>query len=1201
MRIKKLEIHGFKSFADRASILFGEGITGVVGPNGCGKSNVVDAIRWCMGEMSAKHLRGRAMQDVIFSGSDSRGPLGMAEVTLTFHNDGDAPPQYAPFTEIAVTRRLHRDGTSEYLVNKVPARLRDITDLFLGTGAGTRAYSIIEQGRIGFVVSARPEDRRSLIEEVAGITKFKVRKKAAERRLEATEQNLLRVNDIVTELERQLGSLRRQARKAERYRELKTELRDLDLHAASLEFLRLAAVEKVQIAERDSLETRIVDAQAALDAADAGLEVDRLRLVEEERKLQEEQQASAESDAKLAALERDVTHWRHQLEDAVARLESARIEVADARQRIAATDSERETLEHVLAEYESGRGADRGQIEELEAMVAEMQQQLTTIDREVEARRKDALEHVHGVAQQRAVVTGLQKQRVDIRTRLENAVAEQDGLVMKRAEAERARDALTTQATELQGDLGDWREKLTQLRAEATKVGALASEAAKKLAAQSNELNQRRSRLHSLEEIARRFEGYSDGVRTLLGARDENGETQEGGKPVVSGIRALVTDVLSTTPTYERAVEAALGHRVQYLVVDSHTDAAAAIAYLRENKGGLGGFLPAAPRLTQPWSAVAISSGVLGTARALVTSKPGYEDVAEYLLADTLVVDTLETALSLWSQGATDTRLFGKLFVTLDGEVVDKGGAVTGGSHEGAGLLAKRREIRELGAQVEELERAFAAGQAESEALETRRLQLEVDAQQLDKDIRAAELEKLEIDKDLEAAHKEVTRLAERLEVLGYEVSQRHEELADLDEAERDASALAQKAEDGQKQVETQLTTLAERRKDKVADLDERAVALTTAKVQLAAREEKAHGARAALERLADVNAELAARISRDENTIADSERLAEELRMRIGDGGEALSDTLRVAQERRSRLSEARGRYETERGGMGGIEQRLREQRKALEGMQQALLQVRMELQRLELERQRLLEQTAERHDVQLLSVVTDYHLRAVPGPEEQERRAELERAIKSIGPINLTAIDECADVETRYEFLKKQRDDLQSALDSLRRAIQRINRASRERFKQAFDAVNEMFQQVFPRLFRGGEARLVLTESEDLLEAGVDIVAMPPGKKAQNVTLLSGGEKALTATALVFAIFLIKPSPFCVLDEVDAPLDDVNVGRFNDILRDISRISQFIVITHNKTTMSEADRLYGITMEEPGLSKVVSVDLSLAAGVAA
>ncbi len=1186
MRIKKLEIHGFKSFADRATLSFGDGITGVVGPNGCGKSNIIDAVRWCMGEMSAKHLRGRAMQDVIFAGSDSRGPMGMAEVTLTFQNDGDVPPQYAPFTDIAVTRRLHRDGTSEYLINKVPARLRDITDLFLGTGVGTRAYSIIEQGRIGFIVSAKPEDRRQLIEEVAGITKFKVRKKAAERRLQATEQNLLRVNDIVSELERQLASLRRQAKKAERYRELKGELRDLELHAASLEYLRLDVVEKVALRNQEQLHAALQDAQAALAASEAGLEADKLRLFEDERQLQAEQQKSAATDARVAGLERDVAHWRTQLEDTLERVELARNDVSDARVRLAAAEAEEAALATSHGEHAELRERDTATIEAIAAAADAMQSQLAAIDHDIEACRKDGIEHVHGAAQQRTLAKNLGRQRGDLVTRLEQVGSEKALNEERHAEALLLREQLASRVANLQHELSSWRTRWVELgeELEATTVRVDESEAL--VASLREELNQKRSRLHSLEEIARRFEGYSDGVRTLLGG--------ESGEPQVAGIRALVTEVLTAAPKYERAIEAALGERLQYLVVDGHDDAAQAIAFLKEHDGGRGGFLPVAPRLGERFGAMAVSAGVLGTARSLVEVKAGFAGVADYLLADVLVVDTLDTALGLWSQGATDARLAGKIFVTLSGEVVDKGGAVGGGSNEGVGLLAKRREIRELSQHVADLDGKLRAACEHHDRLEAERLQLEVSRQQLDKDIRAAELEKLELDKDLQAAEKELTRLGERLEVLTYEGAQRQEELLAIDEEERLAVTLAEQAEAGQADVERRLAELNERRQQQAAVLEERKGELTSAKVQLAARDEKLTASLAAMERLRESVQALRQRIVRDEATMVEGERSTVELRARIEDGSAELAELVGEAQALRQSLSEARARYESERTGMGDVEQELRAQRRESESRHEQLTELRMELQRLQLERARLCEQVSERYDLDLLSILCDFHLRPPPGAAEEERRAEIERSIRAIGPINLTAIDECAEVEQRYSFLNQQREDLSSALEALRRAIQRINRASRERFREAFEAVNEMFQQVYPRLFHGGEARLTLVESDDVLEAGIEIIAMPPGKKPQSVTLLSGGEKALTATALIFAIFLVKPSPFCVLDEVDAPLDEANVGRFNEMLREICKFSQFIVITHNKHTMSEADRLYGITQEEPGCSKLVSVDLS-------
>ncbi|MBN1960084.1 MAG: chromosome segregation protein SMC [Deltaproteobacteria bacterium] len=1194
MRIKKLEIHGFKSFADRVVLSFGDGITGVVGPNGCGKSNVVDAIRWCMGEMSAKHLRGRAMQDVIFAGSDSRGPTGIAEVTLTFHNDGNAPPQYAVFSEIAVTRRLHRDGSSEYIINKVPARLRDITDLFLGTGAGTRAYSIIEQGRIGFVVSARPEDRRSLIEEVASITKFKARKKAAERRFEATEQNLRRVNDIVSELERQLGSLRRQARKAERYKELREELRDLELHGASLEYLNLGVLEKVQEAQRVQLESTIEDLNAAFANSEAGLEIERLRLTEEERVLMASQQTTAEMDARIAALERDLSHWKSRFFETKERIQTACRDLEEARVRLTYTDSERVEAQQATVTYEQEANKSRELINAAASALIKMQTELSALDVELDMHRKDALEHVHGAAQGRAHAKNLERQRVDVQTRLENASSEQQDLQLRRAETQRRCEVLAQQFEQLQTDLTNYHEQIAGLREQLNITNAETDHFEALLQNLRDQLGAKRSRLESLQEIARRFEGYSDGVRSIFGACDEHGTPQEGGTPVVAGIRALVSDVLNVTSEYERAIEAALGNRVQYLIVDSIDDGAAAIAFLQQTSSGQSGFIPIAPRQRERWSAMAVPEGVLGVARSFVSPDEGYEQVADYLLSEVLIVDNIDIARRLFAAGVSDERVANKILVTISGEVIDIGGVITGGSVEGAGLLQKRREIRELAQEVEQLTQVYQTRKAEQEDLETQRLQLEIDVQQLDKDIHEGELERVQIVKDKQAAEKEHNTINERLEVLAYELTQRCEELAEIDTEERTVLAQAVSAEAGREQSEAQLAFLSEQRRTLALKIDSQSEELTEAKVQLAAHEEKLAAAKATVQRLATTHKELANRIERDDVTMGEGEVAAAELEQKITQGSEQLSDLVSQTQMLHTQLNEARGRYETERAGIGDVEQKMRSQRNELDSMREKLLNTRMEIQRLNLERQRLIDQVAERYDVVLATIITDYHLRSLPGTHADSRRGELDRAIRAMGPINLTAIEECAEIEGRHTFLVQQRDDLQSALDSLKRAITRINRQSRERFRAAFDAVNEMFQQVFPRLFRGGEARLELVENGDVLEAGVDIIAQPPGKKLQNVGLLSGGEKALTATALVFSIFLIKPSPFCVLDEVDAPLDEANVGRFNQMLQEISKLSQFIVITHNKLTMSEADRLYGITMEEPGMSKVVSVDLS-------
>ncbi|HSI05115.1 MAG TPA: chromosome segregation protein SMC, partial [Myxococcota bacterium] len=732
---------------------------------------------------------------------------------------------------------------------------------------------------------------------------------------------------------------------------------------------------------------------------------------------------------------------------------------------------------------------------------------------------------------------------------------------------------LTERRDVLAGQISEWRGRVAENRATLETAIRQVGESETRLRSLRDTLAERRSRLESLQEIARRFEGYSDGVRSLM--------RPDGGEPAVAGIRALITDVLEVPPELERAVEAALGERLQYVVVDAQSVGVTAIAHLQQVAGGRSGFVPMTPRT----SAVTARGNALDRVKA----RPGFEKVAEYLLADVSIADSLDAALMAFSADQSPLR-----YVTSTGEVLDAFGTLIGGSEEGTGLLAKRREIRELEEIVASLDAEHETARADHLRLETSRLQLEVDIQQLEKDLHAADLERIETSKDLEAAMADAQRAGDRAEIVEFERSQASDELAKSASETRTAEEAAGRAEEEQRSIEQRARDLAERRAAMAEELAARADELTRAKVEGATRAEKLTGTKAAAQRLQQTIHELTQRIERGQGAIRHNETAGQELTQRIDEGQQVALTTSAEALRRREELSAARDRYEADRQSVAVVEQALREQRKSGDATTERLTAVRLELQRLELERVRIGDHILERHDVRIEHVMTDYHLRPMPGPEARQKATELDRAIKALGPINLTAIDECAEIETRYGFLVTQRDDLTNALDSLKRAIQRINRASRERFQEAFDAVNEMFQQVYPRLFRGGVARLELIQGQDdVLESGVEIIAQPPGKKLQNVSLLSGGEKALTATALVFAIFLIKPSPFCVLDEVDAPLDEANVGRFNEMLREISKISQFIVITHNKNTMSQADKLYGVTMQEPGMSTLVSVNL--------
>jgi len=1182
MRIKSLEICGFKSFAERTKLTFGDGITGVVGPNGCGKSNIIDSIRWAMGEMSAKHLRGRAMQDVIFAGSDSRGPVGMAEVTLTFHNDGNVPMEFMEYSEIGITRRLHRDGKTEYLINKVPCRLRDITDLFLGTGVGTRAYSIIEQGRIGFIVNSRPEDRRSLIEEVAGITKFKARKKAAERRMKSTEQNLSRVNDIIAELERQLASLKRQAQKAQRYKRLREEQRGLDLHRASHRVFGLLEEQQECRELLHRLSQQVDDASRSIDSDEGLLEADKLKMLEVERNIQARQAVSSDADTKVVSMRRDIEHWSEQLTEARNRIATARTHQRDTNSRLEQSSGERVTLVGQLDELENNSGGDQDRLETLTARVEGLQQRLTTSDREVESLRTRAVELVHHAAQQRARISGLEKQKVDTQRFTENLLVEQSELSQLCADARIKHEELVGRDDALGSQLNEWRESLNKSHGLFKEVSGRVGLLMEQLNALNGRLTKRSSRLQSLEEIARSLEGYSEGVKALMGPE---------GETVLEGVKALVTDILSVPADYEVAVEAALGERLQYLVVQDLEVAQAAVKWLKEGESGRGGFIPL--KTKHPASSLDVKGpGVIGTALDLVTYDPAYSDIARSLLSNVVFVENIEAARNNLGALQNSQNSSGRL-VTLEGEILESSGVMVGGTAEGGGLLASKREIRELKDEVILIEAELKDTGEKQESLEQERLQLEIDIQQLDKEVRAAEIEKVELTKDRETARIELRRLSERSEVLEYELEARRDEGINIAQELAEAKESAEQAEAGQRDSEEQVSTVLAQRSGLVEELEIHSEDLTALKVTIASREERLSAMKSAIDRLSMNQSEQQDRLGQDELSIAEGEALIAELSERLEIGHEDIGELVERAQNLRDAVSQARQKYEEKRQKFNEIEQALRDRRRNSSSLQGTVNEERMRLQRLEMEQQRLCDQILERHDVMLMEVAKDYEGQPAPGAEAEARIEEIERLIKNMGSINLTAIDEHDEVSERHIFLTGQRDDLMEALGSLRKAINQINRTSRIRFKEAFEAVNEMFIKVFPRLFRGGRAELRLCDSDDLLECGVDIIAQPPGKKLQNVGLLSGGEKALTATALVFSIFLIKPTPFCVMDEVDAPLDDANVGRFNEMLREISKVSQFIVITHNKQTMSHLDRLYGITMEEPGMSKVVSVDL--------
>ncbi len=1186
MRIKRLDITGFKSFMDHMVFSFDDGITGVVGPNGCGKSNVVDAIRWVMGEQSAKNLRGRGMEDVIFNGSETQPPLNMAEVSLTFKvEERDIlAPQYAGYPEITVTRRLFRSGESEYLINKTICRLLDVTELFLGTGVGTKAYSIIEQGRVGLIVSSKPEDRRSLIEEAAGITKYKARRRAAERKMEYTQQNLLRVTDITKELESRLDSLARQAKKAEKYKKLRAEAREIELHTASHRFLELHAEAKVLQARLENLSGEEREGLDRLRASEADLD--------NRRAVSDAQAGALETlSAEVHALESQVKldaqsleHWEKDIRETQARIDTAQAERASLVQRreelVTSTAAREQELMGLAGSYREDEEAMIAAGEELRRLT-ERQLELST---RLELERHGLMQVTSRLANHESNLLNLARQKADLQSRrgklaveLEAARAEEAALDKSRAEVALRLEETQKSAHELAERKGQEEEVLQRTRQAFAENEIL-------VISSREGLSDKRSRLTSLVELQRNYEGFDRGVRAVMVKAGEGHRS--------NGIFGLVADVVSAAPRFEKAIEAALGAALQHVVVESRAKGFELIDYLKSHTEGRSTFLPvdalpthpelAEPDLTRP--------GVLGAAYAEVQCEDALRPVVTALLGDVVIVTDLGCARSYAAETGGRYTL-----VTLDGEVLHRAGPMTGGALEGAaiGALQKKREISELSEDVRAAEERYNEILTRHYTLQKQISQLEGVLKGLAKNQHAEELNLANHEKDLHRAGADLSRLRDRIGALQTEEEQFQQNVTGL-EAEEEASrgevahgqADHQRREEQVKEITAELESLKQRAADASASL-------TSLRVKVAAGSERGEAARKELEQLVASRSELEGRIDRLEATLAEGLARAAELSARLEEGRASREGMAADFAARGAELEGRRKDHAEEVARMREDEVALRELREKLDSVTQGVSQISLKEKELALELSHLISQVEERHQAQLHEHVQNYHLQPLLGPEAEVRLRDLRAQLEKMGEINLTAIEEHAEIAKRFDFLNAQKLDLESSQAQLTEAIHKIDKTSRERFKQTFDVVNDKFQQVYPRLFGGGRASLVLTEDAGGGEPGVEILAQPPGKKLQSVGLLSGGEKALTAVALIFGIFLIKPTPFCLLDEVDAPLDEGNVGRYNEMVREMSSQSQFILITHNKRTMEIVDTIYGVTMEEPGISKLVSVKM--------
>lgn len=1184
--LKALELYGFKSFADKTRFEFPDGITVVVGPNGSGKSNVVDAIRWVLGEQSAKSLRGAEMADVIFKGSGQgqRRPSNTAEVTIVFDNSTGLLDMEQ--TEVRVTRRVYRSGEGEYLINDEPCRLKDIRNLFRGTGVGTDAYSLIEQGKVDNLLQASPGERRAIFEEAAGISRFKAKKVETKRRLDRVEQNLLRLSDIVEEVERRLKSLRNQATKARRYREYTDRLKELRTHVGLTDYRSISVEWDSTQQQLAALATQLSTLNASSHDADQTVATHDARLQEIKSRLREVGGQLTETRAKIAGLETTSDLQRKTLLE----LES---EEDKCRKRLAGVNSRAGDVQMQLEEVRSELDQAETQYKSVQSSASDAEQQLDSVTQKLAAQREAEREERRKHEEQLRATSELTSQLQSLESELSSASSAIARDEARRAELQSQLDAAKQQAAKTESLEAELQRKLRQAtdgEDQAQKELEEHREKFDEVSAQLSQCQQQRSaaaeRSNVLEEVERRLEGIGAGTKDLLA----KAKTSAGGP--LSEIRGMVADLVEVKVEMAPLIDAALGERAQYMVVTGQR----LIRGIADNsirlRGRVG--LISLSSLDFPKyrldPQIASEDGVIGHATDFVQVDEPYRDLARHMLGTTWFVRSIEVGLFLREK----YRSAPWRFVTSGGEIVEADGTVFGGPRlSSGGIVSRRSELRSLQTQLHQL--------TQQEQLLEQKLSKVSEARE------ASEKRLREWLGQRKSAGDEFASIHAKAEAARQLVEQNESNhktllsgLSELQDKHAELSLQQTNALDGLSELESLVSTLASalgKHRSSLAEIDQQRQTheqeVTTAKIDLAKVEQRVETLRVRAlqceqdnEERAKAVAEIQTQVTQSRSRHRDTSRaileatsrmseLYLELEAHEGQLKELRSEELEISADREAKLTAAK------------------KSREELQSIQQAHHAMQLQAGELRMKRDTVAERVRDDYGIELAEIEDDV--------EEQGEREEVEteigdlrRKINNIGAVNMESLAELDELEERFGSLSLQYDDLIKAKETLERIIQRINVDSRKMFSDTLDVIRANFQSLFRRAFGGGHADIVVEEGVDILDAGIDIVATPPGKHSLNISLLSGGERALSAVTLLLAVFRYRPSPFCILDEVDGPLDEANIGRFVDVLKEFLATTKVVIVTHSKKTMSAATTLYGVTMQVSGVSKRVSVQFN-------
>lgn len=1179
MYLKRIEMQGFKSFADKTVLEFKPGITTVIGPNGSGKSNISDAIRWVLGEQSMKSLRGAKSEDIIFAGTQARKSLGFAEVSIVIdNNDNKLPIEYS---EVTVTRKIYRSGETGYFINKVPCRLKDILELFMDTGIGKDGYSIIGQGKIDEILSNKSEDRRHIFEEAAGIVKYRTRKQESEKKLEQTKLNLLRINDILAEIEANIEPLKLQSDKAKQFLDLREELKSIEVGLFIYNINTYKEKLEQLVKDEDIITSQKEAEDGKMEALQASKEELRQVVDDITAQIENMQNIGFESSNKIEKINSEIGISNERIQNNTANKQRLEAEILEVKSRIEELKEEQRQKLEKKTNLTSNKEKFEKELAEKEAELAELSKKLSAKELEIEGKKQIVQDNIDKKYELAAEINtqdvnyeNLEKRKKQLKNEIDSVISELDSTRYGKNEISKGFYDIESKRNIAVEKL----EKSVQAKEQnMQKLKQYEDEISKLTYTQ----RMKQARHQFLIETEKEKEGYNKTVKSLLVACDKDSSLNK-------GIHGVLANLISVEKEYETAIEMCLGQALQNVVTSTEQDAKKMIEYLRSNSLGRASFLPIASVQGKKLDKLTKMDGVIGIASDLVKCKKEYEQIILSLLGRTVVVEDMDTAIALAKKDKYSFRI-----VTLKGDIISSSGSISGGSVQTktVNILGRSREIEDLEKELKKLEKQIADKTAEKEEYASSIGDSIEETAKLEKELQEIEIIYATEKQKMVAVEENITRLENRLAKLKEEVTQTEKQKEEnrllKEQKETEIQTLTQQIEELNKVIEE----FALNNKDNQKYIDDLNFDITNLKISVTSFDESESSIEEMVERISqDIKNNEQSIENKNQNILAINEENTK-LEQTITEYNNQIEQIKQEVTNSGTKVEELKQERIAKNEKLVNTENEIQSQFSTLESLKEQIIKLDVKKTKLEQDLQQVVESLW--NEYELTPNSTEEYQKPNNVATAQKQVNSLRNKIKDLGSINIDSIEEYKKTKERYDFMSEQRLDLENTASKLRKIIGDMTTTMQNQFKEKFELINKNFNEVFTELFNGGKAELILENEENILECGIDIRVQPPGKKLQNMMLLSGGEKAFTAIALLFAILKINPAPFCILDEIEAALDDVNVYRFAEYLKKFCKQTQFLVITHRKGTMEAGDSVYGVTMEENGISKLLSIKL--------